>query len=236
MIRFLEWDSNFFEKNIFRVEINPNDILPNQFENIVSELKVNHADGAYVVLSSKNNAWESRLEAAGLKCLDEKVVYSKNLFEVPADFAGGDIEEYHGELDADLRKLSLEAGRYSRFKKDEYLRGRFDDLYIKWMENSVYRKVADHVLVYKIGLRIVGMITVKINFGIATIGLIATEQTMQGKGIGTQLMGKAENIVTSKGVKQMEVATQRANKQACSFYEKCSYSIRSVTPIYHIWI
>ncbi|MBS1665947.1 MAG: GNAT family N-acetyltransferase [Bacteroidetes bacterium] len=236
MIRFLAWDSQFFGKKIYRVDIQTSVDRPEQWESIIHKLKEDQADGAYIILSEKDPDWESRLQAAGIRCEDEKVIFAKAVNPDQGSVASDDdIEDYHGKLTDDLLALSWEAGKYSRFRSDEKLLAQFKPLYKKWIENSLSREIADLVLVCQKEGKIIGMLTAKKKESIATIGLIATDPLFQGKGIGRRLIARAQNVYAGTGAQKMEVATQLANLQACSFYESCGFHIQSVTPIYHIW-
>ena len=51
------------------------------------------------------------------------------------------------------------------------------------------------------------------------------DPTLQGKGIGKQMMKFAEKIAVGLGRKRIELATSKKNLQAISFYKKIGYRI-----------
>lgn len=236
MVKYLAWDSEFFKKSIYIIDINTDSDGTTLLGQIIEDLKDKHADGAYLILNKDHHGWRSQLKKRGIVCYDNKVVYGKEIKYLAQGPVQSGIQEYDGEINDDLVKLSLEAGKYSRFRMDKHFIDKFESLYTKWVENSLLRIIADTVLVYKNENRIEGLITGKVEGKMATIGLIATNPLMQRKGIGMQLLLAAELEFIRKGAIKVEVATQLGNKQACTFYEKCGYQAKSVTPIYHIWL
>ena len=80
------------------------------------------------------------------------------------------------------------------------------------------------------------MATLKITADKGVIGLIAVSPLSQGKGYGHILNDACCNELIMRNINTIEVATQKDNKSACRFYEKCGFSVQSVTNIYHFWL
>jgi len=236
MIDFLEWDSNFFCKKIYRVNIDTELIVPDELCGIISELQKLNAEVAYFMLSSVSKEWDLAFEISGVKCIDEKIVFEKNLIGIQLQAPNFNIEAYRGAINEDLIKIGLEAGKYSRFKKDMKFNGKYQPFYVKWIEKSLAGLIADTFLVYLKEGKIRGLITGKINGKIGTIGLIAAHPQAQRGGIGSSLLSAAEIAFAAKNANTAEVATQSENTSACAFYKKAGYHIKSVTPIYHYWL
>lgn len=216
-IEKLEWDSGFFEKDIFRITLENEDFDPEMLE---------FPDSFYYLFSSrKQDFLKSKLK-------DQKLVYSKELSSKKDDNMS--IVEYDGAINDQLLKLAFESGAFSRFKLDDQLNHKFEELYSKWLENSLNKKFADLVLVYAEEEKILGFITVKLNVDHGLIGLIAVDEDARGKGIGKSLIQKVENFCIDHGLKILKVPTQMANKVACSFYERNEFEIESLTYIYHL--
>jgi dTDP-4-amino-4,6-dideoxy-D-galactose acyltransferase len=235
MIQYLEWDSDFFSKKIYKVNVDTSFQLTDQIERILNELKELKADGAYFVLSDYNEVWNTALNNHNIECFDKKIVFEKKIETGKLRNPDVHIEDYKSSINNELLKLGLESGNYSRFKIDKELSPKFEQLYSKWIENSLNGLIADTFIVYRLKTQIAGMITGKVNNDIATIGLIAAHPNFQGQGIGSELMNAAERSFAKKNAKYVQVATQVANTKACVFYVKCGYHIHTVTPIYHFW-
>lgn len=236
MIEYLDWDSHFFQKKMFRVSIDVKAIPVDSFKEIANNLKKINADCAYIVLSEKSESWENYLFAIGINCLDEKVLFEKNIVISESIQRNENISFFRGNKINDLIRLSKEAGKFSRFKIDEKLKYKFDLLYTEWVQKSVTGVLADVVIVYSLENEVKGFITGKVEKNIANIGLIAVDPVLQGKGIGKLLLDFAESTFISIGVNKIEVATQNANRQAVRFYENSRYTIKSINPIFHFWI
>ena len=148
------------------------------------------------------------------------------------------IQSHLGYPLNDLKKLlALEAGVYSRFKVDPNFRGReFENLYTGWIKNSLNGDMARDVLVYRIGNKEVGLVTLRDANGRCNIGLIATDFKYRRRRIGEKLMNAAITKAADWGHKEMDVVTQKANVASCKFYRQMGYKIEFRTNVYHFWL
>ncbi|MDR0370254.1 MAG: GNAT family N-acetyltransferase [Prevotellaceae bacterium] len=172
------------------------------------------------------------------KLVDRKVLYAGNLDSLSLGGCDDEVVEYTDDkLSDDLERLAYLSGGYSRFRtdngfdNDDYVR-----LYKTWMLKSLAKDLADKVFVYKENNRILGMVTLKYKGEMGDVGLIAVDNSTQGKGIGKRLINACARDLSAKGIYKLEVVTQEANGAACLFYEKCGFSISSITNIYHFWL
>ena len=108
-------------------------------------------------------------------------------------------------------------------------------MYEIWMNKSLKRELAAEVFVFQDENRINGMVTINKKLKKAEIGLIAVDNKVQSKGIGTQLLQSVENWALKHNLENICVETQEENYNACQFYEKNNYKISDKTYIYHIW-
>ena len=167
--------------------------------------------------------------------IDEKITYEKILSASNSTKAQDSIKPYNGPVTRSLINLSIEAGKYSRFKADKLLADKFEELYTLWIKRSLCGLMDDAVLVFtKYGIQ-KGMVTLKIENNIGTIGLIGVDPLLQGQGVGTELILAAENYYITNNILISRVSTQVHNEAACRFYTKMGYTLQSVQPIYHIW-
>ncbi|MEZ4937845.1 MAG: GNAT family N-acetyltransferase [Crocinitomicaceae bacterium] len=214
----LEWDSEFFDFPIYRLIL----------KQIVSskELDEKLSENAFYYIFS-----DLKLPFLTSKLVDQKVVFSKT---VDCHKSIDGINFYSGPLTTDLLSLVFESGIYSRFKKDKRLSSKFEEMYSMWIQKSINGDLADKVFVYKETDKIKGFVTVKKRSDFAEIGLIAVDQSMRGKGIGSKLIASAEHYLTKEGISTIKVPTQLDNKPACDFYTKVGFKKDSLTYIYHI--
>ena len=230
-IQTLDWDSDFFGLHIGRAEIETSaeakelalmyDALCKEFD-LIYVFDENHIGFA----------------ANGAKLVDEKVLYSKTCEHRKA-FA--DIMMYKKDRpEASLYHLAYVSGGYSRFKLDDRLpNGSFEKLYNRWIENACPQEGTNkQIFVFCPDGIAKGMITVDYNeSGLAHIGLVSVDTDCQHSGIGTKIMSTIEEYLYRLGtINSIEVPTQKANIDACRWYEKNGFRIEKVTDIYHWWL
>lgn len=228
-IRTLEWDSAFFGLRIGRA-----DVLT--VEDAV-ELASQHDDlkkryNLLYVFCKEGLSFD----AIGAKLVDEKILYRKCCENKEAN---RNVKLYmQSEPSESLYKLALVSGGYSRFKLDKRLpKGSYEQLYSRWIENACQQEGTNkQIFVYCPDGKAKGMITVDYRGDKAQIGLVAVDTGAQHQGIGTKIMSTLEYYLYHKGVTTIDVATQAANENACSWYEKNGFVKKSVTQIYHWWL
>lgn len=135
-----------------------------------------------------------------------------------------------------LYDLACQAGAYSRYWVDPKIcREDARRLYRLWLDNSLSRQFADHVLVCESDGRQTGLVTAKIKGPELSIGLIATDSRYRGQGIGGAMVQTIVNLAAQQGLKA-EVTTQADNLPACRFYELHGFSIHRQDYVYHLWL
>lgn len=60
--------------------------------------------------------------------------------------------------------------------------------------------------------------------------VISLDSIQEGKGIGTSLMEKVENVAKQKGIQVVSLVTTNDNLHALKFYQKRGYRITNVIP------
>lgn len=229
-IRTLQWDSDFFGLHIGRVDLlTAEDAigLKRQRENLKHQF-----DLLYIF-----DLNDVGFEADGARLVDEKILYSKPC-EPRKQFP--EILLYKAaQPNEDLYRLALVSGGYSRFKLDERLpKGSYDRLYTRWIENACPKEGTNkQILIFTNAQRVAkGMITIDHTGELGHIGLVAVDTDVQHQGIGGKIMSTLDGYLFEKGVKMLEVPTQKANSDACRWYEKNGFTIQSIIPIYHWWL
>ncbi len=229
-IRSLQWDSDFFGLRIGRVDLQTagDAIKLTKQQEIVKQ----QFDLLYIF--DPNNVGFS---ADGARLVDEKILYSKpceprKQYEAVSFYQGASPSD-------DLYRLALVSGGYSRFKLDERLpKGSYERLYNRWIENACPKEGTNkQILLFKDEQNVVrGMITIDYQGELGHIGLVAVDTDVQHQGIGGKIMSTLDGYLFERGIKTLEVPTQKANTDACRWYEKNGFTIQSVTPIYHWWL
>ena len=229
-IRALQWDSDFFGLRIGRADLQTKadaEALQSQHKELKRQL-----DLLYVFDPNAIG-----FEAEGAQLVDEKILYSKpceprKQFSNVAFFLGATPSD-------DLYRLALVSGGYSRFKLDERLpKGSYERLYTRWIENACPNEGTNkQILIYQDTQGTAkGMITIDHQGKLGHIGLVAVDTDAQHQGIGGKIMSTLDGYLFERGIKTLEVPTQKANTDACRWYEKNGFVAQSKTPIYHWWL
>lgn len=229
-IRKLEWDSEFFGLQIGRVDL--------QTLDDAVDLALMHYDLKYqydlLYVFSKEGL---SFDAIGAELVDEKILYSKPC-EPREQY--NDISFYKQDTPSeDLYRLAFVSGGYSRFKLDERLpKGSYERLYTRWIESACPKEGSNKQILTFLDAQNVakGMITIDYQGELGHIGLVAVDTDCQHQGIGGKIMSTLDGYLYNLGVKTLEVPTQKANTDACRWYEKNGFKVKSVTPIYHWWL
>lgn len=228
--RILQWDSAFFGLRIGRVDLQTDaDVV--ELKNYQEDLR-QQFDLLYIF--NLNNV---NFSAEGAQLVDEKILYSKPC-EPRKQFS--DVAFFQGATPSDdLYRLALVSGGYSRFKLDEHLpQGSYERLYNRWIENACPREGTNKQILTFLDTNNItkGMITIDHQGELGHIGLVAVDADAQHQGIGGKIMSTLDGYLFKLGVKTLEVPTQKANTNACRWYEKNGFRIQSKTPIYHWWL
>ena len=228
-IRTLQWDSEFFGLRIGRADICTKEdalSLAGRYDELEREY-----DLLYVF--DVNNIG---FRADGAQLVDEKILYSKPC-EPRTQYS--EVSFYENPMPSmELYRLALVSGGYSRFKLDgRFPQGCYERLYARWIENACPKEGTNRqILTFADHNLIVGMITVDYQENLAHIGLAAVDPNCQHRGIGGKIMSTLDGYLFERGIKTLEVPTQKNNTDACRWYEKNGFVQKSVTPIYHWWL
>ena len=227
MVEKLIFDSNCFNLNIGKIEINSDD----EFSKLNPLL--NDYDLVYV-FSRK------LIPSIAKHLIDKKVILTLNINDSNDSFLTFEPEiKSSDEVDFDydqILNLAYASGEFSRFKLDKNLDNKyFRKLYKIWIDDSLNKKIANDVLIFSEFKKNLGLMTYKISDSKSIIGLISVDENSQGKGIGKRLIKNLCKITNKLNLNKIEVATQLDNIQALNFYKKCGFEITSITYIYHLW-
>ena len=228
----LTWDSNFFGKKVGKIDV------ADDYTDLTEELEkaFKQQYELIYVFGNKNTDIPSKIFTKfNGKLVDRKITYTSQI-EGLRTKSTVEIKEFDNPDSSLLYDLAYLSGNHSRFRLDKRLGiENFQRLYREWIDKSVSHQIAKKVFVHENSEQIKGMITLAVREQSANIGLIAVNETLQGKGVGMSLIDacvqycKAENIIT------LDVPTQLDNTQACRFYERCGFTEKSVQNIYHFW-
>jgi dTDP-4-amino-4,6-dideoxy-D-galactose acyltransferase len=228
----LTWDSDFFNKKIGRLDVA--DDYTFLVENLEKAFQQQY-DLIYVFGNKNTDIPNEILEKFNGKIVDRKIIYTAQIEDLRTKTLV-EIREFDKKNGSLLYDLAYLSGTHSRFRLDEGLGiENFKRLYREWIDKSVSHQIAKKVFVYEDNGQIKGMVTLGVKEKAANIGLIAVDETLQGKGVGMSLIDTCVQYCKIEGIIWLDVPTQLDNTQACRFYEKCGFIEKSVQNIYHFW-
>ncbi len=227
-LKMLDWDSAFFEKKIFSVQLNNYDNI----DEVEFQLQNENADLAYIFIPVNSEIENKVAEKSNLVLFDHKLTYKMILSEKVFQTVEN-VEETDADPDDDFISLAISSGVHSRFALDPSLNHKFEELYGLWLRNSLNKKLADKVFVTKSNDFITSFITCKIKNEIGNIGLIATHADYRGKSLGRNLINHVHHWYLQNNINVSEVVTQQSNAIACAFYGNYGFEISQEDLVYH---
>ena len=236
-IEKLEWDSNFFSLNIYKLNelIQQDENFQNKLEKFVFENNVDliYFESDYLI----ENLF---IDFKSLKAylVDTKTTFSKtaayNAFDQKLIKKTSEIEV--DKYEDKIIKLALQSAQYSRFKVDKnFSEDDYKKLYKEWIINSINKKIAKEILFYQIEDDIAGLITLGVKSNIGDIGIVAVEDKYRGQGIAKKMLFATENWFFENNLKTINVVTQGDNLPAKALYKSCGYKIIKRKFFYHLW-
>ncbi|MBX3165254.1 MAG: GNAT family N-acetyltransferase [Bacteroidetes bacterium] len=222
----LEWDSNFFEKIIYRLNVNGK----TNIDELLLAAKNYPFDLVYLCSSQELNV--SKTENVFLA--DKKVTFTKQVNHQNTFLINEHIIST-SDFNETILQLAISSGNHSRFKLDTQLSHKFETMYRLWISKSLNREMATEVFAYTENNKEIGFVTIQQHANSSVIGLIAVDEKQQGKKIGSQLLTACENWCVQNNINFIDVATQMDNIQACEFYKRNGYTIKQVDYIYHYY-
>ena len=160
MINKLDWDSTFYGLEIAEYFIDTQSLLDIQYK--YDLIYVLCETGKEIILKGYSESYK-----------ENKIIYFKKLFNLNELDKKEVISFSKTNFSRDeLYNLAFESGKYSRFKKDKkFSNQQFENLYIKWIDNSLDFNFADDILIYVEENKIVGFIIKKWQFSICHLFL-----------------------------------------------------------------
>ena len=219
----LDWDSEFFQKNIGEIDCNRSKLAP--------------VDQSFDLIYVKN-CFDPNFHITDfyLNHQETKVVFSKIVEEKQQPLTI--IKDTDNSLLTKERfyPIAFESGKFSRFKLDSnFSKKDFEKLYSIWVDKSIAKEIADKVFYLEEKNELKGFITLKQKETDCLVGLFGIDIKFQGKGLGTTLLNVVEDYCSKNGIEKLIIPTQKENLPACAFYLKYGFEIIEEINIKHFW-
>ena len=232
----LNFDSDLFGYLVARIE--KTSLNNKQLEHILQNANKEKYKLLYWIVSPKDSIANKAASDNNGFLADKKVTYVRQLSDSAFTERSKNIVSYMEKpLIEALRSLALQAVEYSRFSVDpNFKNDECKKLYVRWMENSLSGDIAKEVFVYCEAGYELGLITLGEKDKRCDISILAVDEQFRGKGIGGKLIESAFSYAKEKSYDTIQVVTQKENKRACGFYEKCGFIEESCFNVYHFWL
>lgn len=236
------WDSRFFGFPVARID------AEELSTTTAIDALARAADDGYRLVywfgSPHQQLPEDVLSAFTGKLVDQRAVFRRPLFsdrDPVARYRDGLVLATHpvGKASDSLVRLALKAGEWSRFRVDPlFPQNLFESLYAHWIDRCARTEIADAVLVVMPPdalERTRGMVTIAVDGNVGSIGLLAVDESLRGRGWGRALVDCGHEHMQMRGCTSASVTTQLANGSACALYEGAGYALAQTQNIYHFW-
>ncbi|MGB0166177.1 MAG: GNAT family N-acetyltransferase [Luteibaculum sp.] len=225
--KLLDWDSNFFGFPIASI----------QLESIKQQIDPEKLSSQHLLyLESTFQATSYIIPGYSCSYQGSKMTFqaAPKKSSLPCNAILG--LELEAKNQKELLELSLTAGKYSRFNCDpNFSVNQFQALYTRWIKESLLGNLAEEIFVVRDANRIVGFATVKIEGGIASVGLIAVHQEYRKQGIARSLLDSVRDFAFHRGLSSVFITTQGENLLAQESFFKAGFTFSAQRFIQHYW-
>lgn len=224
-VKFLEWDSNLFNKKIGSLNLDRIQSLITIQEACVSY------DLVYIFIKQSSHYhpdFNSLFQV-------DNVIFHKVVGSLNRDM-DLNIKPIPIHFKPQVAELAYSAGEFSRFKQDPHFnKVEFHKLYDVWLGKS-FSEQGNEIIGYFLDNLIAGFISFSFTGGKnLKIELLALSSKFQKQGIGKKLLEFTENFAYENACDTIEVVTQANNLEAVKFYTRNGYHIIQSYKIIHYW-
>ncbi|KTC81410.1 GNAT family N-acetyltransferase [Legionella brunensis] len=224
LIHYKEWDSNFFEKKIFDLDVKQSKSLSLAYlDSLCDEI-------IQAKISAKDTEKLDELQQLGFLIAETEMCFEKLLLEFECSNLNSKIELADLNDIVAVTSLASQAFAFSRFRSPWYKTDDSARFYSEWAKNAILARHDDLCLKMEDEQsRLVGFVTGKLLDKETTrIGLICTDKLVRGKKVGFNLLAAIENWSRVQGASKILVNTQGSNLRACNFYLQNGYRLREI--------
>lgn len=237
LCQYLEWDSQFFSRNIARVT--KTKLAANDMPQILAWCKENKIDCLYFLADSTDSETARLVEDNHFRMVDIRVTFEKQIkppLPTPEEVPPNSFRQCRLNDIPIITALAGTSYRQSRYYFDtDFPVDLADKMYEVWTE-----KCCTHpdwtVFVAQLEDKPVGYIACKhVSPTEGKIDLIAVDPSLQKTGTGQKLVKRSLLWFAEQEYTTASVVTQGQNVAAQRLYQRCGFLLRSVELWYHRW-
>jgi dTDP-4-amino-4,6-dideoxy-D-galactose acyltransferase len=241
-VSFLEWDSNFFNMPVVKIDIDGNEV--EDIIQLIADCKKLKYKLLYIFVNSSNTIMRTKAEEIFGTAINEKIVLEKKVFVersdnvIPNDkykVVNAGAITVGGEFYSKILDLTIKAGAFSRFKLDEKLDDKqFVEMYRIWVDTLVNDKSYRIIIAKSNEGSIIGFLSYKIIDNGYKIDFLSIDETYKKMGIGKVLLQKMFMGINEEELKYIVTEIHSANTGAYSFFISQGFTFKEAFEIYHV--
>ncbi|MDP2076968.1 MAG: GNAT family N-acetyltransferase [Sulfuricurvum sp.] len=232
-LKFLEWDSSFFKKPSYTLDISKSNFEPNSIAK--EELEKYFTDSFITAKLDTRLDYKYTyfLEQCGFYYVDTEVKLQNTLLSHPKFTDNVTIKEMSSNNSLPIQALG-EAFNLTRFHCDPHIsQTKADGLWISYLENFIPSKTKK-MYVAKVSDEIAGIILATINPSEIFLFFVAVLEPYRSQRVGSILMSNA--LKQLQGNTPIYTGTQVKNIPALNFYIRNGFSkIVQTNTVLHYW-
>lgn len=230
----LNWDTEYFGVKSGKIVLKDT-INENNLKNIRKQIK----QFEFITITNLNNNNENNKLISKLDAFltDVNVQFKKEInIDSKLDIDKHVKIENNCKENEQMLDIAKNAYKYSRFINDNKLdKTKSKLLYYNWLKNS-FNKKDKYIAYYLENKKYLGYCLFHLeDDNTCVIELIATDNNVHGKGIGSKLLKSVEAFCIDRKILKIQVGTQLDNIVAQNFYVKNGFKINSYNSTYHLW-
>jgi dTDP-4-amino-4,6-dideoxy-D-galactose acyltransferase len=241
-VSFLEWDSNFFNRAVAKIDIDENEVV--NISQIIEDCKKAHYKMLYIFVNSRNAGMKAKAAALLGTAINEKIIFEKTTFlndnakispNTIYTVVTADAKTYGKTFYSKILDLTIKAGSFSRFKLDEKLdTHKFEEMYQIWVDALINDKNYRLIIAKTNDENIIGFLSYKIIEKEYKIDFMSIEEGYKKKGVGKALLQKTYVNINEKDFKSIITEIHAANIGAYNFFISHGFKVKEAFEIYHV--
>lgn len=218
------WELDNFDSEVFGFKVAKiQRVKSESVKDLIKDLLKNGIGYATLRIQSNNFSVIHALEKSGFVLVDGLISFSLMISDIEATKIPSEIREANNNDLVNLKKLTSGLFSRGRVMSDPFIpKNKATQFYVKWIENSILRKVADLVLVWEEKREILGYISLQKK---GQIPLVGVSIKARGKGIGKKLIEASLNKFKEWNVEAVIIETQNDNIAALGLYQAVGFKI-----------
>lgn len=225
------WELDNFDSEVFGFKVAKiQRVKSESVKDLIKDLLKNGIGYATLRIQSNNFSVIHALEKSGFVLVDGLISFSLMISDIEVTKIPSEIREANNNDLVNLKKLTSGLFSTGRVMSDPFIpKNKATQFYVKWIENSILRKVADLVLVWEekdlpAGRQgeILGYISLQKK---GQIPLVGVSIKARGKGIGKKLIEASLNKFKEWNIEAVVIETQIDNALALNLYQRAGFKI-----------